>query len=102
MLSPSIQACISSRMFFLFKQFMTTVGDSMRRYSSFISREAKENKVELLQKKKEEILENIGKAADKILEVRVGPGLREEIREKVEEFARMYSEIFCLTDEKEK
>ena len=97
LLSPSLRACISSRMFFLFKQFVATISDSVRRYSTFISTEAKEGKGETLARRREEILGNVREAADRILEVRGEASMREEMRAEVDGFARVFSEAFCLS-----
>ena len=96
MLSHSLHACISDRMFFLFKQYVSTIGDSVKRYSNLISEEAARANLDLLEAKRKEMLGNVRGAAAKIIQIRGEGAAGDQITGEIDRFDEIYCRVFHL------
>ena len=95
--NASLQAYISNGMLSLFKQYISTISDSVKRYASFIKKEVTEKKVDFLKEIRAEMFGNIKAVTDKIVDIKRDTVIKEQIDSEILRFRKIYNEAFSIS-----
>jgi hypothetical protein len=88
---------ISNGMFSVFKQYISTISDSVKRYATFIKKEVAEKHVNFLKVTRAEMFANIKLATSKIVSIKGDPTVKEQIDSEILRFRKVYNEAFSLS-----
>ena len=95
-LNPALRGYIQGRMVDLFKQYMSLMGDSVKRYAQFVfvKKDLTESKRKVAEETREKMLGNIRAAAERIIDVKGDASLKVQVDSEIEGFRRTYDEAF--------
>ena len=97
LLTPALQMHISNGMLSVFKQYISTISDSVKRYASFINKEVTEKHANFLKVTRAEMFANIKLATAKIVGIKGDPAVKEQIDSEILRFRKVYNEAFSLS-----